>query len=70
VRGLTDTERLALTCQAGAPIGLKLSDVIELKKRGLISVERHGDRADYDVMPDAALALRLDAAARAMTGST
>jgi hypothetical protein len=43
-----------------------LSDVIELKKRGLISVEHHGDRADYDVLPDAALALRLDAAARAM----
>jgi hypothetical protein len=65
MRGLTATERQALTCPQGEAPGLLLRDILELQKRGLIAVDHLGDRAEYDVLPMASLALRLDAAARA-----
>jgi hypothetical protein len=65
MRGLTETERAVLTCPVGAgPFTFR--DLLELRKRGLVTTEHHGDHGEYSVTPQAAVALRLDAAARAM----
>lgn len=65
MRGLTNEERHVLTCAPGTTPST-LRNVLDLRKRGLIAVDHHGDHADYTVLPMAQLALRLDAAARAM----
>jgi hypothetical protein len=67
VRGLTDKERAILTGPTGSgPFTYR--DLLPLQKRGLLTAEHLGDRGEYAVTPDAALAIRLDAAARALAG--
>lgn len=67
MRGLTDEERAILTCPTGAgPFTFR--DLLQLEKRGLVATEHHGTWGEYSVTPQAAVALRLDAAARAIGG--
>lgn len=67
MKGLTQEERYILTCPIGAQ-PTTLRNILELKKRGLVEYDHLGDRAMYGVTPLAALALRLDAAAREGSG--
>lgn len=69
MRGLTPEERHVLTCPIGAQ-PTTLRNILDLKKRGLVEYDHHGDHAMYGVTPLAALDLRLDAAARAIAGVT
>lgn len=68
MRGLTTEERYVLTCHVGeSPTTLR--NVLDLRKRGLIHTEREADGGMYyTVLAAGELALRLDAAARELSG--
>lgn len=68
MRGLTPDERYALTCHVGeSPTTLR--HVLDLRRRGCIELETERELDGswgYSVTPTGELALRLDAAARAV----
>ncbi len=69
MRGLTNQERALLTGKVGVQ-QFMLSDLLPLVRRGLVTYEHLGDHAEYELLPDAELALRLDSAARVMNRSS